>query len=103
MKKNEANKLFENLFVLESANNHWGNLRRGKKIISEYGKVVRYNNVKAAMKLQFRDVPNFVHKDFKGREDLRYIWKTEKTNCLWCAIVKVFSIFSSLSFKRSLK
>tara|TARA_Y100000593_G_scaffold94738_1_gene195528 strand:+ start:260 stop:1372 length:1113 start_codon:yes stop_codon:yes gene_type:complete len=79
MKKNEANKLFENLFVLEIANNHWGDLKRGKKIISEYGKVVRYNNVKAAMKLQFRDVPNFVHKDFKGREDLRYIWKTEKT------------------------
>jgi len=79
MNKNEANKLFENLFVLEIANNHWGDLRRGKKIISEYGKVVRYNNVKAALKLQFRDVPNFIHKDFKGREDLRYVWKTEKT------------------------
>ena len=79
MNKTEANKLFENLFVLEVANNHWGDLKRGKKIISEFGKVVRYNNVKAALKLQFRDVPNFIHKDFQGRGDLRYIWKTEKT------------------------
>ena len=79
MNKTEANKLFENLFVLEIANNHWGDLKRGKKIISEFGKVVRYNNVKAALKLQFRDVPNFIHKDFQGRGDLRYIWKTEKT------------------------
>ena len=73
------NKIFEELFVLEMANNHWGDLHRGKKLIRDYARVVRKNNVKAAIKLQFRDVPNFIHKDFVGREDLRYIWKTEKT------------------------
>ena len=71
--------IFENLFVLEAANNHWGDLTRGKKIIQEFATVVRYNNIKAAIKFQFRDVDNFVHDEFKGNQDLRYIKKTEAT------------------------
>ena len=43
--------LFENFFVLELANNHWGKLERGLKIIREHAAIVRYNNVKAAIKL----------------------------------------------------
>lgn len=71
--------LFENLFVLELANNHWGSLKRGLKIIQDHATVVRYNNIKAAIKLQFRDVEEFIHPDFKGNEDNRYIKKTEAT------------------------
>ena len=71
--------IFENLFVLEAANNHWGDLTRGKRIIQEFATVVRYNNIKAAIKFQFRDVDNFVHDEFKGNQDLRYIKKTEAT------------------------
>jgi sialic acid synthase SpsE len=71
--------LFENLFVLEMANNHWGRVERGLKIIRDHAVVVRYNNVKAAIKLQFRDVDEFIHPNFKGNEELRYIKKTEDT------------------------
>ena len=71
--------LFENLFVLEIANNHWGSLERGLKIISDHAVVVRYNNVKAAIKLQFRDVDEFIHPEFKGNGELRYVKKTEDT------------------------
>ena len=71
--------IFENLFVLELANNHWGSLKRGLKIIRDHGTVVRYNNIKAAIKLQFRDVDEFIHPDFKGNEELRYVKKTEAT------------------------
>lgn len=71
--------IFEDLFVLEVANNHWGSVERGVKIINSFGQVVRFNNVKAAIKLQFRDVDNFVHKDFQEREDIRYIKKTIDT------------------------
>ena len=71
--------IFENLFVLEAANNHWGDLTRGKRIIQEFATVIRYNNIKAAIKFQFRDVDNFVHEEFKGNQDLRYIKKTEAT------------------------
>ncbi len=75
MKRN----IFEDLFVLELANNHWGSLKRGLKIISDYGKVVRFNNVRAAIKLQVRDIDSFIHKDFVGQEDIRYIKKTLET------------------------
>ena len=70
--------IFHNLFVLEMANNHLGSLDRGLKIIKDHGQIVRYNNVKAAIKLQFRDVENFIHDSFKNLDD-RYIKKTQVT------------------------
>ena len=75
--------IFENLFVLELANNHWGKLERGLKIISDFARVVRFNDVHAAIKLQFRDVDSFVHKDFRDRADVRYIKKTLDTQMPW--------------------
>lgn len=71
--------IFENLFVLELANNHWGDVERGIKIITDFSRIVRFNNIKAAIKLQFRDVDHFIHKDYKSREDIRYIKKTMAT------------------------
>ena len=71
--------MFENLFVLELANNHWGKVDRGLKIIRDYGTVVRYNNVKASIKLQFRDVDRFIHPDYEGNKEVRYVAKTEAT------------------------
>lgn len=71
--------IFEDLFVLELANNHLGKLERGLKIITDYSRIVRFNNVRAAIKLQFRDVDNFIHKDFRDRSDIRYVKKTLDT------------------------
>jgi sialic acid synthase SpsE len=73
------NNIFNDLFVLELANNHWGRVERGRKIINSFAQVARFNNVRAAIKLQFRDGNHFVQPDFKGREDIRYIKKTEAT------------------------
>ncbi len=75
--------IFEDLFVLELANNHWGKVERGLKIISSYAQVVRFNNVRAAIKLQFRDVGAFIHKDFRDNTDIRYIKKTLDTQMSW--------------------
>ncbi len=77
--RKKGNEIFENLFVLELANNHWGSVERGLKIIYEHGSIARINNVKAAIKLQFRDVDEFIHPEFKGDQDNRYIKKTEQT------------------------
>ena len=71
--------IFDDLFVLELANNHYGRVKRGLKIIEEFGTVVRAHGVKAAIKLQFRDVDHFVHPEFKGNTNIRYICKTEST------------------------
>ena len=71
--------IFEELFVLELANNHLGSLERGLKIVAEFAQVVRFNNVRATIKLQFRDVDSFIHRDFVDRKDLRYVKKTLET------------------------
>ena len=71
--------IFDELFVLELANNHLGNVERGLKIIAAYAQVVRFNNVRAAIKLQLRDVDSFIHQDFRHRDDIRYIKKTMDT------------------------
>lgn len=71
--------IFDELFVLELANNHLGRLERGLQIVREFGTIVRYNGVRAAIKLQFRDVENFIHRDFRDRSDIRYIKKTIDT------------------------
>ena len=52
--KQESERLFDGLFVLELANNHWGNVDRGLRIITDFSRIVRFNNVKASIKLQFR-------------------------------------------------
>lgn len=71
--------IFDELFVLELANNHWGSLERGLKIITDFSRIVRFNSVRASLKLQFRDVDNFIHRDFRDRTDIRYIKKTLDT------------------------
>ena len=71
--------IFEDLFVLEMANNHLGNVARGLKIITDYSRIVRFNNVRAAIKLQLRDIDTFIHKDFLNNSHIRYIKKTLDT------------------------
>ena len=71
--------IFEDLFVLEMANNHLGKIERGLKIVNTFSQIVRFNNVRASVKLQLRDVDSFVHKDYIKRSDIRYIKKTLDT------------------------
>jgi sialic acid synthase SpsE len=71
--------IFHELFVLELANNHWGDLERGLRIVRDFSTVVRYSNVRAAIKLQLRDVDSFIHPCFRERRDIRYIRKTIDT------------------------
>lgn len=71
--------VFDELFVLEMANNHWGSLERGKKIVDDFSKVVRYNGVRASIKMQLRDVDTFIHPLHRHRTDVRYIKKTLDT------------------------
>ena len=84
MERNQMREsLFQDLFVLELANNHWGKLDRGLKIIRDFGEVVRANHVRAAIKLQFRDIGSFIHKHHREREDVRYIKKVIATEMPW--------------------
>ena len=82
--------IFKDLFVLELANNHWGSLERGKEIVKQFSKVVKKHNIKAAIKLQLRDIDSFIHKSHKRDGDgeeltklpkrSRYIQKISRTS-----------------------
>jgi sialic acid synthase SpsE len=74
-----AGDIFEDLFVLEMTNNHLGHLSRGLEIVRQHARVARANKVRAAIKLQFRDLESFVHGDFKSRTDIRYIRRITET------------------------
>jgi len=74
--------IFENLFVLELANNHWGSVARGKKIIDAYEILIKKHQLKASIKLQFRNKEGFIHPSFFDSNldsKIRYIEKTKKT------------------------
>lgn len=75
----QSNKIFEDLFVLEMTNNHLGKLERGLEIVKVYSRLARFNNVRAAIKLQFRELETFVHKDFRERTDIRYVKRISET------------------------
>jgi N-acetylneuraminate synthase len=67
------NKIFENLFVLELANNHWGDLERGKEIVRQFAKIVKENKIKA---LGWESKSNFDH-------ELKSIVKYYKHKFIW--------------------
>ena len=71
--------IFEDLFVLEMTNNHLGRLDRGIEIVQQHARVVQANNIRAAIKVQFRDVDSFIHEDFKQRTDVRYVRRVRET------------------------
>lgn len=64
---------FENLFTLEMANNHQGSVDHGLKIIKECGAIVREAGVRAAMKLQFRDLDTFIHPADRKKTDNKHV------------------------------
>jgi N-acetylneuraminate synthase len=74
-----ARDIFEDLFVLEMTNNHLGRVERALEIVKQHARMVRFNNIRAAIKLQFRDIDTFVHSDFKHRTDIRYVRRVQET------------------------
>jgi sialic acid synthase SpsE/quercetin dioxygenase-like cupin family protein len=60
---------FNNIFVLDLANNHQGSVEHGLKIIKECGKMVRKHNIRAAIKFQFRQYDTFIHPDHADGSD----------------------------------
>jgi sialic acid synthase SpsE/mannose-6-phosphate isomerase-like protein (cupin superfamily) len=70
---------FNKLFIFEMANNHMGDIEHGLKIIREVHKICKPFDFNFAFKLQYRDLDTFIHPDFKGREDIKYVKRFEET------------------------
>jgi sialic acid synthase SpsE/mannose-6-phosphate isomerase-like protein (cupin superfamily) len=70
---------FENLFVYDLANNHQGDVAHARNIVSAVGKVNREGQINGALKFQFRQLDSFIHPDFKGRSDHKYVKRFSET------------------------
>lgn len=69
-----------NLFVLEMANNHMGDISHGLEVIRQFGKVCRdFPEFSFAFKLQYRDLDTFIHPSMRGRDDIKYIKRFSET------------------------
>ena len=74
---------FRNLFVLDVANNHQGSVEHGLAIIERCADVVAKHGVRAGMKFQFRDLPEFVHKDEQAQPTNKHVPRFLSTMLSW--------------------
>lgn len=67
------------LFVFEMANNHMGSVEHGLRIIREFHEITRGFNFQFGFKLQYRHLDTFIHPDFQGRDDIKYVKRFSET------------------------
>ena len=53
---------FKDLFVFDMANNHQGDLDHANEIVKQISKISNTKSIKGAIKLQFRNLDEFIHK-----------------------------------------
>ena len=73
------NKIPENLFTLEMANNHMGDIEHGVHVIKSFGEICKKYPFSFAFKLQYRQLDSFIHPNMQGREDVPYIKRFSET------------------------
>ena len=84
-------KFFNDLIVLDLANNHFGDLEHSKKIINNFAKIIKKYKIKSTIKFQFRQLPEFVHKNFRS-SDLKYVRRFLDTKLSDAAFIELFNL-----------
>ncbi|MGP1358606.1 N-acetylneuraminate synthase family protein [Roseicyclus sp.] len=79
----ERNFDFRDLFVLDLANNHQGDVAHGRRVIREHAAAVTEAGVRAAIKFQFRDLPGFVHPDDRKNSTNKHVPRFLSTRLPW--------------------
>ena len=79
---NKTKNIFKKLITLEMANNHMGDIKHGQRMIDEFSEIVnKYKkHFQFAWKFQFRDIPTFIHPDYKDRMEIKYVKRFTETN-----------------------
>lgn len=90
---------FQNLFILDIANNHQGKLDHGLNIIREHSKVLSsYEDMRFAFKFQFRDLPEFVHKTSRIDSSNKHVSRFLSTILTWVDFSKCLEEIRNLGF-----
>ena len=74
---------FQDLFVLDVANNHQGCVAHGTRIVQDCAEIVHKHGVRAAMKFQFRDLPRFIHADERSAPSNKHVPRFLSTRLGW--------------------
>ena len=77
MKNNKD--LFQNLFALDMANNHMGDVEHGLRIINELREVTASFDFPCAIKFQYRDLDTFIHPACKNSLEFKYVKRFQET------------------------
>jgi sialic acid synthase SpsE/quercetin dioxygenase-like cupin family protein len=69
------------LIIFEMANNHMGSVDHGIRILRTFGPLVApfRDRFDFGFKLQYRDLDTFIHPDYQGRTDLKYVKRFQET------------------------
>ena len=74
---------FRNLFVLDLANNHQGDISHAKNIIKNCSLIAKENDIYAGIKFQFRNLPNFIHLDEQKNPQNKHVPRFLSTKLDW--------------------
>jgi sialic acid synthase SpsE/D-lyxose ketol-isomerase len=71
---------FKNYLVtFEIANNHMGDIEHGKKLLDSLSAVCEGYDFEFVVKYQFRDLDTFIHPDYKGNHEFKFVKRFEET------------------------
>ena len=73
---------FKDLFILDMANNHQGDVEHGLNIVRSFAKVVKARKARAALKFQFRQLDTFIHPDHQKKSDHKQVQRFMSTRLL---------------------
>jgi sialic acid synthase SpsE/quercetin dioxygenase-like cupin family protein len=71
------------LFIFEMANNHMGDVAHGLRIIRELKEACAGFPFRFAVKLQYRQLPDFIHPEFRTRKDVKFVKRFSETALSW--------------------
>jgi sialic acid synthase SpsE/mannose-6-phosphate isomerase-like protein (cupin superfamily) len=86
------------LIILDLANNHDGSLDHGKRIVDLVHKTLTKSCFKIAIKFQYRDLPEFIHPDFRQRLDHKYVNRFISTRLDWDSYFELKKYVQSAGF-----
>lgn len=67
------------LVTFEIANNHMGDIDHGKKLLDNLAAVCEDYDFEFVVKYQFRDLETFIHPDYKGNHEFKFVKRFEET------------------------
>lgn len=71
---------FDRLVILEMANNHMGDVNHGLRVIDAFAPLIKqFPDFRFAFKFQYRNLDTFIHPDYQGRMDIKYIKRFSET------------------------